>query len=673
MSKSIKAKDPKNNKEKAKDVIPYAPFPCVVFFYRSVEQAGQEYGKNESSYNCTFGFDTYIPILMGKSARLLGDYNRNENRNIITKYVAKNKKGEEKEISLYPKEEEIPDIKKVNKIAGHENIEACDFETSYKVPVLHIPSDTTTIELTVVVQMPKDKEVNKTYKEYKKGKGEDTEAIYFALACRNERNVPLFLDKKLIYQKNEASGLSLDVTSIDYPIKNSKGTYTLTITKQGQRPFEYDDLSIIAYYLKPVIGDENKLEADKDEKKPTHREVLIGQVNIIPTAVHILKGKIEEYVESMGGNEDIGLELDPQKIVLDIQFVNVINTDINPPRLSRTARELTNALNNIYRQIGIQFRLKMGFSPEGQDYINLHIPDNEMCAPDGTPYNKGEYTFRDKKEEVTVDRTIYTIPRETFIDELGGRKTMNYYGNVENNIELRDLLKDKLYQYLFRHTRMKNNDSYKTIEKKALEGIDKEKEKEREETIKGLHEKLKEYLNSKLFTVYILNDIHGINPRIEPYDIPGSTEEYTRCTFVNQAFGIIGGVEAIFCNSVFHQIEYFFPHELGHCLGLYHTFLDVNAEASNEITYQPVIPYKFEAENWDCKGCSYGNIMDYIGSNTNFKASTIANFQLDTILTQLGGVNIQEKVRTLNLASSYGNLFRKEEIKEKIINLYSIF
>lgn len=565
-----------------------------------------------------------------------------------------------KSISLYPREKEIPKIGDINKVAGHENDKKSDFETTYKIPYLHIPADTTQLTLTVVVEMPKDNDVNKKYKNYKKAQGEKNETIHFALARLNDKKLPIFSKDLLTYERETSSNLTLAVQSIEHPIDKSTQTYELTIDKNNA-PVTLD-VGIIAFYEKP-----NTSSPDA----PKHREEILGQVNVIPSSAHTYEEKTSKYIASIQSSlQDIGLKFDPNKIVLDIQFVTVLSSPNNPPLMPQSADHIVSELNDMYRQLGIEFRLKTGLKNTNQNYINLYIPDSDLKDASGKPYQKDTYTIRDQIFIKTIDGITYSAPPETKIIKIVGGKSMTYYSGVNHNELLKQLDKN-LFDYEFKQTKITGLQAYKDIKTKALENV---LPQYLTQTLDILHERLKEYLTSRIFTVYLLNDLDVLSADITQMAMGTTGQTISKYTSSEQAFGVIRGNSAVFTKSAFQDIPYYFSHELGHCLGLYHSF--PAPDNVDEVTYKPIIPYDYE---WETKylGCSYSNVMDYSGENSKYRASGFTNFQLSNIYKFLSEGMIK------NITKEYKNTLRlfgneivmsaseKSNYYQKLQDLYS--
>lgn len=604
--KKIIARDRENKNKKEIPVVAYAPFPCVVLFFRTKDQAEGKYGTEENGYDCSFGFDTHISKLMGAEMSLLSGYKENPDINVCFK--AKNKKNKEVEVRIYPRKKDMPDERDLKE---NDRLPAA-YLTRYKIPMLHIPSDKKSIELTVVACMPDSNEVNKSYKEYKKQRKEESEEICFAIVQRNAQgNVFIEKDKKE-YMRAVNCGLTLTTQSITHPINKKETLHQLVLSKNNDDPVCDNNLSVIAYY-------KNKSGGEANEK-----EMIIGQLNIEQTA-------IIEYANNIANNADskynydllvsYGADIKPsdEKIVLDINFVRVLFDKNEPlPADFPDTSDLLKRINTIYKQVGIEFRRRGTPDTRKKGYEDFVLPSSKI------PYPIKTHTFHEEVEEAATQRITYSDLH--FKNSFGNKDTIAYYENI-NDQEWIDIFRENYAYELFQRSHINQSSIYKQLKKEHFSSS-KEESKASAATINEINKLFFDYFERRVINVFIMNQIDMKEARFSKQTIKG--KEYSFLGGGEPGFAIIGGNMAFLFAGAMSNIDYSLAHELGHCLKLGHTF----PFQGGNIQLWPHIPYNFTPSQ-DYRGVTYNNIMDYEDRNTLFRGDTFAMFQQKEMIKYL--------------------------------------
>ncbi|HEX8577210.1 MAG TPA: hypothetical protein VF677_13025 [Flavobacterium sp.] len=393
---------------------PVGLFTGVVAFFRSDKQAEGKAGSGaeektgsgakqkvdpdtDTTYKEDFGFDTYRPNLYGTSK---------EEYKIVSdvSYLKKIKKGDE-EVAFALK----ADTFKLNKKTASDTIN--NIIEDYCIPWIYVPNKEITIQAKIM--HIKDE---KNYKEYKKGKGEKTEKIYFSIAQTDENFQIRWTDnEKTVVSKYNGNIITTDKKEFDFDIGDDDKLVPLKIKVTEKLIQNY---ALVAYY------------------KYNDIEYLLGQLNFWRYTVS---------TEKQNDLDENNLSFNPD-VVIPLKIIELRVNNQTKTLTPSVATNLQQALRIFEYQAGIEINVLptvgfMNIEPESTDIdkkFNTHgkIAKNSagvyvMVDTSDTEFHKELVRKIFLKNETVKQRFIHTIfegaypGKQPFINIEGKKKTLS--------------------------------------------------------------------------------------------------------------------------------------------------------------------------------------------------------------------------------------------------------
>lgn len=592
-----------------------ARFPGVVVFYRSLNQANGEYGKNDKGYDGSFGFDTYLPCLHGLSSSVRSRYlpdEGNEKVKVCFPAIRKNDLSngatttDLEHIRLYPPSSIMERDGNLDDYS--------DFK--YKIPSMLIPKDKKSVTIYCKILYPELGEVNENYLEVMNNASKKTQEIKFKLVevgqlgfqmlkveentgKKNEYDMDI-INTLPQYQKSQQD-ITVEPNKIDFNIEEpDKSTiYGITITS-GENICS-GRVALIAYF---------EQEAGKGEKKHME-EIIIGQVNIYvhnyDTPAKIISDP-DEYADSFDikfvrirlTTEDLRETENKKGIVDAIKKLiwttpDFMNRPIRfrkknaPTDNEKTVepRELVDKLNSAYfSQCGMKFRLK-------GETTNIEIPYDEIK-------NMCEYIKTETTTEPTIRSYKEAFNKQDYVFIFKGKLS----GEGDDSALALSEMFNKKYTDKLKKDLIDSTDLDTLIKEHKLECAGYNKD--------TIIDKILEFYKSRTIIVYLAEDIDAGGKLEQPLQAYAMTED----NFI-VAFGMstMGKTE---------EDAGIFAHEIGHCFGLIHTF------AEGLFPSKPIFnPCDCRSNcNYDCK--SYCNSYSYSDCKSNCKSNCNWNTNWNT-------------------------------------------
>ena len=638
MSKKVIAKSNKSGQEKEVEAVPFAPFPAYVLFYRSKEQEEMKYGVNDKTYNSSFLYDTYIPVLMGADTGLLGCYC--SNNNIPTLFYAKKRKNEpiseeEKDffstasatsnnyskLTLYPRKRELPNAKDIknerkNYIARLqkelEKLQEEQRQNSLPSRQIEIQEIQRTLQAQQTTQEVHDELVeqgrsvlpNAYYPAYKVPMlhipiGVESITLRVTVYMPKKENCNLayesykkFRDEKeetihfAIVENNEGGAVGLEQDDIHYLRAERTGLALGTTSishkiKDDEKAYDLtinvDQVSVPTARNCSIIAYYVNTNSERDNGK----EMIIGQLNVLRSSYH----KYNEYHNA--SSEDVreiirrfSLNLNPStnQVVLDINFVRVLSTVTDTfPKTLPHADVLLESINKGVKQLGIRFRRRG--NPQTNGYEDIVVTDNDFRA---LGRNVREFIIADGVRNIYDDKITHWVSKDVKKIFGGNNTCVRYFQGVMPYSTLQNQLRNK------RINAIRNSREYQSfIGNHPF--LDRNSRNVNLNVLEDIETRIFEYFHNRMFTIYIFNSIDTEELVTKNfYQYAPNGHQYIESFTLGTAVTAQNNVTVY--KAAFTSIQETIIHEIGHCLSLNHTF---EREA---VLMKPIIPYKFEAD-----------------------------------------------------------------------------